>query len=148
MALMYSSNRDFTPEERERFEAEHWRGFNHWLQDVADHRGMSFEDAEKLAHGRVWSGRQAKANGLIDEVGGLERAVEIAKELAEIPADEQVTLLHFPEKESLVASLLGGDDKAAAAARWAVYRAVREDVVQTWELINRDPALLTEGLAP
>ncbi|MCP3860914.1 MAG: signal peptide peptidase SppA, partial [Phycisphaeraceae bacterium] len=85
-ALMWSADRDFTDAERERFETDHWRGFNEWLQDVADHRGMTFEEAEKLAHGRVFTGRQSLANGLIDELGGYDRAVELAKELAEIPA--------------------------------------------------------------
>ena len=87
-ALFYSPFRDFTKSEREIFEKDHWKGFNEWLQDVADHRGMSFEDAEKLAHGRVWTGRQAVANGLVDASGGLDKAIEIARELAEVEADE------------------------------------------------------------
>ena len=94
MAMMWSDYRDFTDEERERFEDNHWKGFNDWLRDVADRRGMSFEEAEGLAHGRVWSGRQAKENGLIDELGGLARAIEIAKDLAEVPADEMVSVVH------------------------------------------------------
>jgi len=86
------------------------------------------------------------ANGLIDELGDLNRAVEIAKELAEIPADEQVTLAHFPEKKGLLESLLGGD--VSAAARWAVYRAIREDVSETWTLLERNPELLTTESLP
>jgi protease-4 len=140
-ALFNSDLQDYTPEQRARFEEDHWRGFNQWLQDVSEHRGMSFEEAEKLAHGRVWTGTQAVANGLIDELGDLNRAVEIAKELAEIPADEQVTLAHFPEKKGLLESVLGGD--VSAAARWAVYRAIREDVSETWTLLERNPELLT-----
>ena len=145
-ALMYSPWRDFTPEERQRFEEDHWEGFNHWLRDVAEHRGKSFKDAEKLAHGRVFSGRQAVDNGLIDEVGDLERAVEVAKELAEVPVDETVTLAHFPKKKGLVESLLSGE--FSAAARWAVYRAVREDASETWELLRSNPGLLAASLEP
>ena len=145
-ALFNSSLRDYTPEQRARFEEDHWRGFNEWLQDVSEHRGMSFEEAEKLAHGRVWTGTQAVANGLIDELGDLNRAVEIAKELAEIPADEQVTLAHYPEQKGLLESVLGGD--MSAAARWALYRTIREDVSETWTLLERNPELLTVDTLP
>jgi len=145
-ALFNSDLQDYTPEQRARFEEDHWRGFTHWLHDVAEHRGMPFEEAEKLAHGRVWTGTQAVANGLIDEVGDLNRAVEIAKELAEIPADEQVTLAHYPEKKGLLESVLGGD--VSAAARWALYRAVREDISETWTLLEQNPELLTTETLP
>jgi protease-4 len=145
-ALFDSSLRDYTPEQRARFEEDHWKGFNHWLEDVAEHRGMAFEDAEKLAHGRVWTGRQATANGLVDELGDLNRAVEIAKELAGIPVDEQVTLAHFPEQKGLLESLLGGD--VSAAARWALYRTVREDISDTWSLLEKNPELLTMETLP
>ncbi len=145
-ALMDSPWRDYTPEERQRFEDDHWKGFNHWLRDVAEHRGKSFDEAEKLAHGRVWSGRQAVANGLVDELGDFEHAVQVAKDLVGIPADENVTLVHFPEKKSLVQTLLSGD--LAVAARWAVYRAIREDVSETWKILRRNPELLVEAFEP
>jgi protease-4 len=145
-ALFNSDLQDYTPEQRARFEEDHWKGFNHWLQDVAEHRGMPFEEAETLAHGRVWTGRQAVANGLVDELGDLNRAVEIAKELAEIPADEQVTLAHYPEKKGLLESVLGGE--MSAAVRWALYRAVREDISETWTLLEQNPELLTTETLP
>ena len=115
MARLYSPTRNFTEAERERFEDHHWDGFNHWLRDVADHRGMSFEEAEKLAHGRVWSGRQAADNGLVDALGGFAEAVAAAKELADIPAEEQVTIVHYPKKKSLIETLMGGGDQMALA---------------------------------
>ena len=47
---------------------------------------------EPLAQGRVWLGAQAKQNGLVDDLGGLDRAVELIKERLKIPASEKVTL--------------------------------------------------------
>ncbi len=138
MALLFSEYRDFTEEEREIFEASHWRDFNMWLADVAKHRGMSFEEAEKLAHGRVWTGRQAKANGLVDEIGDLERAIELAKELAGIPADEKVTVIHYPEeKRGLLASIFGGG--LTTTARWAAYKFIHNDVMETVRSFSRGP---------
>ena len=114
---------------------------------MAEHRGMSFEQAELLAHGRVWTGRQALKNGLVDELGGLDDAVARAKQLAGIPEDERVTVEHFPKKKGLLESLTGGGD-TAAAARWLVYRFIRDDVAETWEIVRRDPQLAAELLVP
>jgi protease-4 len=142
MALIDASDRDFSEQEWRRFEELHWAHFNQWLSDVAERRGMSFEEAERLAHGRVWTGRQAAENGLIDELGGLDRAVEVAKELAGIPATEGVKIEHFPERMSLLASLFDGGDGAANAARWVVYRMIHDDLAATLELVERNPQLL------
>ena len=141
MATIESDLRDFTPEERARFEENHWNGFNDWLRDVAEHRDMSFEDAEKLAHGRVWTGRQAVANGLVDEIGDLKHAIELAGQLAGIPADEQVTVEHFPKQKGLLESLMSGDSAAATAAHWIVYRTIREDVAETLDLDRKSTRL-------
>lgn len=146
MATIESDLRDFTPEERARFEENHWNGFNDWLRDVAEHRDMSFEDAEKLAHGRVWTGRQAVANGLVDEIGDLKHAIELAGQLAGIPADEQVTVEHFPKQKGLLESLMSGDSAAATAAHWIVYRTIREDVAETLDFVVQHPDLAMQAI--
>jgi protease-4 len=137
MGLLWWSGRDFTDEERARFEENHWAGFNQWLADVAEHRGMTFAEAEALAHGRVWSGRQAKANGLVDELGGLDRAIEVAKELAGIPASDKVTLVHYPEPQGFLEMVLGGEGNLTAAVQCVFYRWVREDLAETWHMLTR-----------
>jgi protease-4 len=133
-ALMYSDYQNFTPEERERFEKNHWDGFNDWLRDISEHRHMTFEEAEKLAHGRVWTGRQAKANGLVDELGGVDTAVAIAKDLAGISEEEQVTLLHYPKKKGLLSLFFGGDSQSIVD--WILYRFIQEDLVETVNMLE------------
>ena len=117
------------------FEDNHWDGFNDWLYDVSKHRGIRVEQMEKLAMGRVWTGRQAKENRLIDEVGGLDKAIAVAKELAGIPADQQVTLVHYPKKKGLLETL-AAEGGAGAAASWAIYRFVHEDLARTLEFLT------------
>ena len=79
--------------------------------------------------GRVWTGRQALANGLIDELGGLHEAVAAARRLADLPADAQVELWHLPAAQGLVQQILAGDRQAlAAAGRWLLYRTVQQDL--------------------
>jgi protease-4 len=136
-ALFYSEFRDFTPEQRVRFEQNHWDGFDMWLRDVAKHRGMTYEQISRLAMGRVWTGRQAKENGLVDEVGGLDTAIEVARDLAKIPEDQKVSIVHYPKKKGLLQILLGGEDGGlSAAVNWVVYRFIRDDVADTWKVLN------------
>ena len=59
-----------------------------------------------MAQGRVWSGRDAKELGLVDELGGFKRALEIAKEKAGFAPDARVELRIFPEKKLLFQYLL------------------------------------------
>ncbi|MFC2165980.1 signal peptide peptidase SppA [Acidobacteriota bacterium] len=146
MALMYSDYRNFTPEERERFEKNHWDGFNDWLRDIAEHRGMTFEEAEKLAHGRVWTGRQAKANGLVDELGGLDKAVAMAKDLAGIPEEEQVSLLHYPKKKGLLNLFFGGGSNSQSVIHWALYRFVQDDLIATLKLLEDRPLYIMDDI--
>lgn len=147
MALLMSEYRDFTPEERARFEQNHWDGFNKWLADVARCRGMTFEEAQKLAHGRVWSGRQARENGLVDDLGGLDRAIDIAKELAKIPADEKVTVVHYPKKKGLLEVVMGEGGGIAGAAAYAFRRFVREELGETRRMLHGSNLYLMEGAA-
>ena len=66
-------------------------------QRVADGRNLSLEEVEALAQGRVWTGLQAKENGLVDALGGLDAAIEAAAELAEI---EEYNLTSYPKIET------------------------------------------------
>jgi protease-4 len=133
-AFLWSEFDDFTEEQKKRFEDSHWNSFNIWLDDVAETRGIPIEDLKALAMGRVWTGRQAVENHLVDEIGGLDRAIEIAKELAGIPADEDVTIVHYPKEEGLVDMLLGGDI-GEAALHWSLYKLIRQDLAESLRLL-------------
>jgi protease-4 len=76
-----------------------YKGF---VQRVADGRKRKYEDMEPLAQGRVWMGAQAKQNGLVDELGGLDRAIELVKQRAKIPASDKITLVTFPPRRTLL----------------------------------------------
>jgi protease IV len=144
-ALMWSSITDFSDEQRELFEANHDRDFEIWLADVAEKRGMTFDEARLLADGRLWTGRQAKENGLIDELGGMTEAIALAKELADIPADEQVTVVHYPEEKDFIEQLISGEGGIQALARQAVYRLLRKDLQETYRLAT-SPMYLAEPI--
>jgi len=71
--------------------------YDTFKQRVADGRNLSPEEVEALAQGRVWTGLQAKENGLVDELGGLGAAIEAAAVLAEI---EEYNLTSYPKFET------------------------------------------------
>lgn len=83
--------------------------FDNFVPKVAKGRNKSAEEVNTLAQGRVWTGTQAKANGLIDEFGGLEKAVSIAKDLAGLPADKDVKRIVFPAPRPFLESYFGND---------------------------------------
>ncbi len=91
-----------TPEEREKLRQGIDESYQDFVTKVANARRRSFDDIEPLAQGRVWLGSQAKANGLVDELGGLDTAIDLVKKKANIPAGEQVTLVVYPPRRSII----------------------------------------------
>ncbi|MHB1425681.1 MAG: signal peptide peptidase SppA [Gemmataceae bacterium] len=69
-------------------------------------RKMTREELVKLAGGRIWTGRQAKENGLIDELGTLTDAIAYARKLAKMPAGKEPELLLLPKSKGFFDSLL------------------------------------------
>ena len=80
-----------------------YKGF---VQKVADSRKRKYDQVEPLAQGRVWTGTQAKQNGLVDELGGLDRAIEMIRQKAQIPSAQGVTLVAYPARRSVIEMLL------------------------------------------
>jgi len=84
---------------------------------VADGRNIPIETVRDIAKGRVWTGAQAKERGLVDELGGFMKAIDIAKELAEIKDGDKFYFKKFPKAKSTseqLEELLGGSAQAAA----------------------------------
>jgi len=79
------------------------RGYDTFLARCAEGRHMSKEDIDIVGQGRVWTGEQAKERGLVDELGGLERAVEIAAEMADI---YNYSIKYLPETKDILTDFL------------------------------------------
>lgn len=75
--------------------------YDRFVERVAAGRGLTPDEVEEIARGRIWTGAQAFENGLVDALGGLETAVELAKELAEIPAGDNVRIAVLPRERAL-----------------------------------------------
>jgi protease-4 len=108
-ATVLSSFADMTRGEYERFEAVHRSSYEAWVEGVAHHRGMTLTQVDAVARGRVFTGRQALENGLIDELGGFAAALQMLKEQAGIPADDPVSLVHLPRQKGFIERLVAGE---------------------------------------
>lgn len=101
-AEIYSPFRAFTPAERAKVEAQMQSTYELFVSRVAEGRRSSPEKIDAIAQGRVWTGKQARELGLVDELGGLDRAIALAKEQARLDVSKPVTLVIYPQKRSFV----------------------------------------------
>ena len=119
-AEMNSPVRPYSEEDRAKVDEQLRAFYDQFVEKAAASRRKKPEEIDAMARGRVWTGRQAKDLGLVDELGGLDKAVAIAKTRAKIPAGEQVELVVYPPRRNLydllMGSLSGMDERALLEA--------------------------------
>ncbi|MBC8204684.1 MAG: S49 family peptidase, partial [FCB group bacterium] len=91
-------SRNLTQEERKVVTDAMLNMYNDFTKKVADGRGMTPEEVDKIGQGRIWSGIDGKEIGLVDELGGLETAIDIAKDSAGIKSKRKIRLVEMPER--------------------------------------------------
>lgn len=95
--------------------------YDDFVRKVATSRQTTPQRVEQLARGRVWTGQQARANGLVDALGGLGVAVALAKERAKIAANADVELVTYPAPRSfyeLLTEQLAGESGSSIVNGW------------------------------
>ena len=119
-AGLESPERPFTDSERAKVKEQMASFYQGFVRKVAASRKMPEARIHQLAEGRVWTGAQAKQHGLVDALGGLDRAISLAKERAGIPAGTEVEVVNYPPRKSLAEMLVerltgsGSDGEAGA----------------------------------
>jgi protease-4 len=134
--------------ETEKFSDEELAKFIEWINTtyyrdfvpkVAKGRGKDAQFIDSVGQGRVWTGGQAKNHGLVDEFGGLDKAIEVAKELAKIPADKGVERVILPYPTTFLQQLLsgGGENSNTEVERQrAVLAALPEDARRAFKYMQ------------
>jgi len=105
----------FTPAEREAWVAMLDETYHQFVSKAAVGRKMPFKKLEALAQGRVYTGRMAVANGLVDCIGTLSDAITEAKRAAHLKADTKVELLILPKAKSFFEQLFGDSNVSTEA---------------------------------
>lgn len=125
-ANAYGSGEAFTPAQRAKIGEYLDRVYVDFVSRVSSGRKLSPERVREIAKGRVWTGSQAKAVGLVDQIGGFYDAVDVAKRLAKIPAKDDVRLKKYPGETSPFEAFEGlfgasaGSVRTLAAAAWVL----------------------------
>lgn len=114
--------------------------YDSFLQVVAEGRKQKKEDIAPKAEGRAWTGSQAKQQALVDELGGLDRALEMIKAKAKIDANEKVGIVPYPQRKSFIEQWLqrnSGEDATSSAMERAAFEQALKTVIpsaaeRTW----------------
>lgn len=106
-------NRKWSDDERGLYQVQVDKIYTTFLQRVADGRGMSVTAVDSIAMGRVWTGIDAKAIGLVDVIGDMEVAIDITKKMI---SAEEVELVAYPEFKDKWSDFFGGFSAKASEA--------------------------------
>jgi protease IV len=144
-AEMYSGARPFTPDERVKVQEQMQAFYDQFVEKVADARGRAPEEIDRVAQGRVWTGRQARDVGLVDDLGGIERAMAIARERAGIAPDQAVQVVVYPPRKT-VFEVLSSSFSSSEGVRQALVGALLSDEERTTlGAVRRPMSLLRRG---
>ncbi len=116
-AGLMSPSEPFTDAERAKIEGMIESFYDTFIEKAAEGRKRDPSEVDRVARGRVWTGKQAMEVGLVDELGGFRTALDRAKELAGIDADQEVSLVILPERRTMLQELLDPDDSTGTALR-------------------------------
>jgi protease-4 len=137
-ALIDSDYHPLTEAERQKLREGVDADYEDFVARVAAARRKTPAQIEPVAQGRVWLGDQAKSNGLVDELGGIDKAIEMAKQRAGIPATSKVSLVLYPAKRSLFDLLFRSAPESEAEAMLSkvglapLRDAWRDDRLRVW----------------
>src|SRR3981081_4758209 len=99
---MFTGTEDSSPAEWTRFEAWLDRVYVDFTSKVADGRKLPKEKVLEIAKGRIWSGQDAKNLGLVDELGGYDTALKLAKQAAGGPESDEVKIAAHPAPKQIL----------------------------------------------
>jgi protease-4 len=128
-ASIFSSWEPWTDEQRRKIRGINEAFYTTFVTKVAEGRKKTPEQIEAVAQGRVWTGREALAAGLVDELGGLDKAIGVARQKARIPRGQEIQIVVLPERKGLFETIFDSQDEdvvsralgpdAAVLLRWA-----------------------------
>jgi protease-4 len=114
-AGMFRETEKFNDSEQAKFKEFLNNTYDDFITKVGKGRNKDKTYIDSIGQGRVWTGAQGKEKGLVDEYGGLDKAIEIAKQLANIPADKSIQRIIMPQPPTFFEQLMSASDDDAAA---------------------------------
>ncbi|UCF64690.1 MAG: signal peptide peptidase SppA, partial [bacterium] len=97
---LFSELSTFNDKQRKIIENHITTYYQKFVQKAADGRGLTYEEVDKIGQGRVWTGVQSIQNGLVDKLGGMEDAIQVAKKMIGTPTESYVKIKIYPQQRS------------------------------------------------
>lgn len=111
--------------------------YKNFIPKVAKGRGKTTDEIDAIGQGRVWTGTQGKENGLVDEIGGMEKAIEIAKQLANLPADKDVRRVVFPAPRPFFQTLFSANEESMKVKQQEILvQSMPKEVQRAWRFAS------------
>lgn len=149
-ADLFSDYRPFTDAQRAVVRRQMEEFYRDFVHKAAKGRRKSDAEIDAVGQGRVWTGEQARARGLVDELGGVETAVEVLKSKAGIPKGTSIDLVVYPRPRGLLESIVseeGPDDSPASRALRALLPPAFSRALGQFRILDRlssEPYLLLD----
>jgi len=134
-ADLFSDYTGYTDAQRDTVRRQMEVFYRDFVHKAAEGRGKKDQEIDLIGQGRIWTGEQAKELGLVDELGGLRRAIEIAKHKAGLGARDRVSIEMWPRRKGFFQSLSGEDD--ALTGRAVKLPAKLQSVLSSFEVRER-----------
>ncbi|HLX85979.1 MAG TPA: signal peptide peptidase SppA [Terriglobales bacterium] len=128
-ATMFTGTHDYTPAEWARFQAWLDRVYIDFTGKVAEGRKLPKEKVLEIAKGRIWSGQDAKNLGLVDELGGYDTALKLAKKAVGVSESDDVKIVVYPRPKTFLQSVIerrGADNSDKEAMGQTLARILQE----------------------
>ena len=138
-ADIYSDYRSLNDDERAKLRGDIEIFYKGFVDKVAESREREWEEIDEVAQGRVWMGSQAEQQGLVDELGGFDRAIELVREAAGIEEDEEIQLVPYPAPKNPFEALFDADTWVSEPAWVSLVRSRLAD-------LPLGPSLLQGGM--
>ncbi|WOL17182.1 serine protease SPPA, chloroplastic-like isoform X1 [Canna indica] len=143
--LNVAEQRSLRPDEAEHFAKATQYAYTQFRDKAALSRSMTVDQMEKVAQGRVWTGKDAASRGLVDAIGGMSRAVAIAKQKANIPHDRQVRLVELSRPSTTLPDMLSSIWNSVFGLDMAV-KEVLQDLAPASGVQARTDGILLEAV--
>ncbi len=142
-ARLMSLGKDFDEEELAIIRKQMNSIYRLFVNRVRSGRGMTFEQVDRIGGGRVWTGKQAVGNGLVDELGGLDDAIRVAAAAAGINDADSVELVYYPKLAGVIDSILEARSSSALQVRELLPAALRAELTAVDGFFDLEPGVYT-----
>ena len=144
---IFSELTSFSEEERKVWQANMDDVYEQFVSKAAQGRSLSVEQVRQVAQGRIWTGRQALSHKLVSKIGGLQDAIDRAKEIVGLSTQDEVELLVLPEPANIFEQLFGMEDVATQINASAAFGINEPELVRLYNEAFRLQGLFQRKVA-